>query len=72
MSNSLFTWTDRLFVEGKKQGLREALLDLLQDRFGPIPDEIRQRVEKIRSEDRLSLLLRKVLTARTLKEMRLG
>lgn len=72
VSTSLFTWTDRLFVEGKKQGLREALLDLLQDRFGPIPDEVRQRVEKIRSEDRLSLLLRKVLTARTLKEMRLG
>ena len=72
VSTSLFTWTDRLFVEGKKQGVREALLDLLQERFGPIPDDVRQRVEKIRSEDRLTRVLEKVLTARSLKEMRLG
>ncbi|HSS50789.1 MAG TPA: hypothetical protein VLX28_17760 [Thermoanaerobaculia bacterium] len=72
VSTSLFTWTDRLFVEGKKQGVREALLDLLQERFGPIPDDVRQSVEKIRSEDRLTRLMKKVLTARSLKEMRLG
>lgn len=72
MSTSLFTWTDRVEIEGEKKGMRRVLLDLLQERFGPIPDDIRQRVEKIRSEDRLTRLTRKVLTARSLKGMRLG
>ncbi|HYX24475.1 MAG TPA: hypothetical protein VFC23_10020 [Thermoanaerobaculia bacterium] len=72
VSTSLFTWTDRLIVESEKQGFRKALLHQLERRFGPIPDDVRQRVEKIRSEDRLTRLLEKVLTARSLKEMRLG
>ena len=72
MSTSLFTWTDRIEIEGEKKGMRRLLLNLLQERFGPIPDDIRQRVEKIRSEDRLIRLATKVLTARSLKEMRLG
>ncbi len=72
VSTSLFTWTDRIEIEGEKRGMRRLLLDLLQERFGPIPDDVRQRVEKIRSEDRLTRLGKKVLTARSLKEMRLG
>jgi hypothetical protein len=72
VSTSLFTWTDRVEIEGEKKGMRRILLDLLQARFGSVPDEVRQRVEKIRSEDRLSRLATKVLTARSLKEMRLG
>jgi hypothetical protein len=72
VSTSLFTWTDRVEIEGEKKGMRRVLLDLLQERFGPIPDDVRQRVEKIRSEDRLTRLTRRVLTARSLKGMRLG
>src|SRR5258708_3625219 len=72
VSTSLFTWTDRVEIEGEKKGMRRILLDLLQERFGAVPDDVRQRVEKIRSEDRLSRLAKKVLTARSLKEMRLG
>jgi hypothetical protein len=72
VSTSLFTWTDRVEIEGEKKGMRRVLLALLQARFGSVPDDVRQRVEKIRSEDRLSRLATKVLTARSLKEMRLG
>jgi len=72
VSTSLFTWTDRVEIEGEKKGFRRLLLHQLERRFGPIPDEIRQRVEKIRSEDRLTRLAERVLTARSLKEMRLG
>jgi hypothetical protein len=72
VSTSLFTWTDRLLVEGKTQGARSFLLHLLEQRFGPIPDDVRQRVEKIRSLERLTRLGSRVLTARSLKEMRLG
>jgi len=72
VSTSLFTWTDRVGIEGEKKGMRRVLLALLQARFGALPDDVRQRVEKIRSEDRLSRLATKVLTARSLKAMRLG
>lgn len=72
VSTSLFTWTDRLMVESEKQGVRKVLLHLLEQRFGPIPGAIRQRVEQIRSMDRLTRLTERVLTARSLKEMRLG
>lgn len=72
VSTSLFTWTDRVEIEGEKKGMRRVLLALLQARFGSVPDDVRQRVEKIRSEDRLTRLAERVLTARSLKEMRLG
>jgi hypothetical protein len=71
-SSSLFTWTDRLFMDGMNKGARELLLRLLEVRFGPVPDEIRQRIEKIRSWDRLTRLAERVLSARSLKGMRLG
>jgi hypothetical protein len=70
--SSLYTWTDRVEIEGEKKGARHVLLLLLEDKFGPVPDEIRQRVEKIRSLDRLARLARRTLTARSLKGMRLG
>jgi hypothetical protein len=54
------------------KGARELLLRQIEVRFGPIPDDIRQRVEKIRSWDRLTRLAERVLTARSLKGMRLG
>lgn len=72
VSTSLFTWTDRIEIEGEKRGARKVLLHQLEQRFGPIPDDVRQRVEKIRSLDRLTRLASRVLTARSLKGMRLG
>jgi hypothetical protein len=72
VSTSLFTWTDRIEIEGEKRGARKVLLHQLEQRFGPIPDDVRLRVEKIRSLDRLTRLASRVLTARSLKEMRLG
>ena len=62
------TWEDRMMSEGA----RGMLLELLEERFGPVPDEVRDRVEKIRSLERLNRLARKVLTAKSLKSLRLG
>jgi flagellar biosynthesis/type III secretory pathway protein FliH len=57
--------------EGLKQGARQVLLDLLGKRFGPLPQEVRQRVEGIASMDRLSSLAQRALSARSLEEMEL-
>ena len=62
------TWADKMMGEGARQ----VLLGLLETRFGPIPDEVRVRLEKIRSVDRLTRLAQKALTAKSLKSLRLG
>lgn len=72
MSTSLITWTDRILFEGERQGARLVLLGVLEKRFGPLPDKVRQRVEKIRSVERLTVLAQKAVTAKSLKSLRLG
>lgn len=62
------SWADKMMGEGARQ----VLLGVLEQRFGPVPDETRQRIEKIRSVDRLTRLAQKVLTAKSLKSLRLG
>jgi len=65
--------------EGRREGLREGLramqemlLSLLEQRFGPLPEATRERVEAISSLERLTRLGRRVLTARSLASLRLG
>src|SRR5688572_19003944 len=55
------SWADKMMGEGARQ----VLLGVLEQRFGPVPDETRQRIEKIRSVDRLTRLAQKVLTAKS-------
>lgn len=62
------SWADKMMGEGARQ----VLLGVLEERFGPVPDEVRQRIEKIRSVDRLTRLAQKGLTAKSLKSLRLG
>lgn len=66
------SWADKMRLEGQRRGIREVLLHLMEKRFGPVPDEIRSRVEGIQSIDRLKRLSSKVMTAKTLKGLRLG
>ena len=72
------TWSERLEAKGREEGmqaglkaLREVLLSQLEQRFGPLPEEIHQRVEAISSLDRLTRLGRRVLKARSLSALRL-
>ena len=62
--------------EGRKAGLVEgmqrALLQLMSSRFGPLPQDVRHRVEGLTSVAELEKLTRKVLRAKTLQEMGLG
>ncbi len=60
--------------EGLQEGLRalrKVLLHLLDQRFGPLPEETRERVETISSLERLTRLSERVLTARSLAALRL-
>jgi hypothetical protein len=62
------TWEDRI----EARGARKVVLGLLEERFGAVPEEVRQRLDRIRSVDRLTRLAHKALTAKSLKSLRLG
>jgi hypothetical protein len=65
LEENLIEWSERK----RKDGFRELLLRLLERRFGPLSEEIRHRVEEIKSARRLERLADKILTARSLREM---
>lgn len=52
--------------------LRPLLLEVLGERFGPLPPLVSSRIEEIDSVQRLTRLARRALTARSLEEMGLG
>jgi len=63
---------------GKQEGLEEGarslqkvLLSLLDQRFGPLPENVYRQVEAIGSLRRLTRLAEKVLVVNSLRELRL-
>jgi hypothetical protein len=58
--------------EGRLEGKRALLLRLLERRFGPLPAQIRERVEEISSSRKLDSLADKVLMAGSLQEVGLA
>jgi hypothetical protein len=72
------TWSERIEAQGMEKGvqkglraLKRVLMRLLEQRFGPLPEETRERVEAISSLDRLTRLSERALTARSLAALRL-
>ena len=67
------TWAEQLKQEGmeqgREQGVRQTLLRLLGARFGPLSDDVRRRIEAIRSVERLNQIAEQILVARSLEEM---
>ncbi|HEX4966357.1 MAG TPA: DUF4351 domain-containing protein [Thermoanaerobaculia bacterium] len=59
-------------VQGKQSGACQLLLHLLGKRFGPLPENVRRRVEAITSLDVLTELAERVLSAHSLEEMGLA
>ncbi|MBW8879218.1 MAG: DUF4351 domain-containing protein, partial [Acidobacteria bacterium] len=78
------TWSETQQAVGREEGRREGhragmekgahqvLLHLLGKRFGPLPENVRRRVETINSLDRLTELAERVLSAHSLEEMGLA
>jgi len=71
------TWAEQLKKEGlaqgleqgREQGFRQALLRQLGARFGPLTDDVTQRVEAIHSAERLNQIAEQILVANSLEEM---
>lgn len=62
------TWADQM----KRDGALAILETQIEDRFGSIPDEMKLRLGRIRSIDRLRRLARKLLKAQSLQDLGLG
>ena len=58
--------------EGRQEGIlqtgREAILDVLDTRFGEVPDSVREQVNALCSEPTLKDLLRRAVRASSLDE----
>ncbi|HSG40676.1 MAG TPA: Rpn family recombination-promoting nuclease/putative transposase [Thermoanaerobaculia bacterium] len=65
LEGNMAVWIKRKRAEG----MHEILLRQLNRRFGPIPEEVRSKVEKIHSTRRLNTLADKILTAGSLREL---
>jgi hypothetical protein len=67
------TWEEWMLEQGEAKGQlrakREALRDLLEERFGPLPEEVAQRIEAITDLDRLRSLLRQAVHVQSLDEL---
>ncbi len=59
-------------VQGAQKGAHQLLLHQLGKRFGPLPENVRRRVEAITSLDLLTELAERVLSAHSLEEMGLA
>jgi hypothetical protein len=54
--------------KGILQNAREAILDVLDTRFGQVPDSIRDRINSLGSEPTLKTLLRRAALASSLED----
>jgi len=72
------TWADRMREEGIELGMRQGidtlkrvLLSQLSQRFGPLPESFRKRVQSINSMEPLTRIAEEILVARSLDEVKI-
>lgn len=54
--------------EGKIEGMVEMLFDLVEARFGEIPDEVRSRLGVLKGHEEIKQAMRKAMSAETIEE----
>ncbi|MFL6196401.1 MAG: Rpn family recombination-promoting nuclease/putative transposase [Thermoanaerobaculia bacterium] len=76
LEETVLEWERKALEKGRREGLllgtRRTLLRLLERRFGPVPKEVRGRIDTISSVRDLETLAERLLTARSLQDLGLG
>ncbi len=62
-------WKEEGRQEGRQEGFHTLLLAQMEGRFGPLPEEIRQRVEEIQDAEELKALGLRLLSASSFSEL---
>jgi hypothetical protein len=70
--DSELTWGDKLMQKGAIEAKRETLSRLLAAKFGPLPDEVRNRIAAIGTPAELDTYIDRFVTASSLEEIGLG
>jgi hypothetical protein len=68
MNSMHMTWSERMLAQGRVEGMRQLLLRQMGQRFGPVPERLRKKVESA-SLPRLTRLADKLLVAGSLEEL---
>ena len=63
------TYFDKLQRQGAVQGMQELLAQLLQSKFGSLPQTVADKIQTMESQDELTELAKKVVTASSLTEL---
>jgi hypothetical protein len=71
LAERVMQWTREWKEEGRQEGSHDILLSLMEGRFGPLPEEVRRRVEEIRDPEELKALGMRLLSASSLSDLRL-
>ena len=56
-------------LEGELKGRRASLMDLLDAKFGPVPESVARRVSEITSADEVAALFNRAITATSLEQL---
>lgn len=59
-------WKEEGRQEGRQEGFHTLLLAQMEDRFGPLPEDIRRRVEEIQDAEELKMLGVRLLSVSSL------
>jgi len=68
MEATELTWVDRIILRGRAQGLRQAVLRILTNRYGALPPSISAGLDRINDLRRLETLLDVALAAGAVDE----
>ena len=72
LGQTLEEWAEQRGIEqGRLQTARQMLCWLLEDRFGPLPEDLRQQIEQIKDLARLERLIRQCPRLDSLDELKL-
>jgi hypothetical protein len=65
------TWEQEMLVRGELKASRDNLRVLLEERFGPLPEAVAQRIEAMDDLERLRTLFRQAVRVTSLEELEL-
>ena len=63
---------NRGYEKGEVAGMRKALLQIMEQRFGPLPEPVLYQVEEISAKSKVERLLQRALKAKSLSDLRIG
>jgi hypothetical protein len=63
------TWEQELLAEGELRTRRQILRELIEDRFGSVPESLALRIEQTQDPERLRQCIRQVWHVRELAEL---